>query len=189
MEILLGLLLLAIPFVLPIASWVRVTRLRDELASASQLLRDQDEQLRILTKKPIVATEADNQIDQTAPVVNSISRLVPLTEFTTAGSVTFRVIFSEPVSGVDPSDFTITTSGTLSAVSWTVSGGVQAYDVTVSGLTGSGVLRLDLRSANTGIADAVGNLCVAGYQSGETYSIGPADATPPAAVRFETTFP
>ena len=47
--------------------------------------------------------------DSTAPTVTGITRLG--TPLTNAGSVQFQVDFSEPVTGVDASDFQVVTVG------------------------------------------------------------------------------
>src|SRR5439155_101364 len=97
-------------------------------------------------------------IDHTAPTVSSINRQTPSGANTNATSVTFRVTFSESVTGVDSSDFTLTKTstadGTIGTVS-PVSGSV--YDVPVNTVSGDGTLRLDLNASSTGIADAATN--------------------------------
>lgn len=116
-------------------------------------------------------------VDQTAPFVANINRQSPLDATTGATSVTYRITFSETVTGVDVPDFTVTkVSGTVTGS--VASNGVIAvgalgdtYDVTVSSITGTGDLRLDLNSTGTGITDASGNAITEGYSSGETYTI------------------
>jgi Tol biopolymer transport system component len=90
-----------------------------------------------------------------APTVVSITRADP--NPTSAASVRFTVTFSEPVTGVDASDFALTTTGSLSGMSVTsVSGSGNTYSVTVSTGTGTGTLRLDVIDNDT-IIDAAGN--------------------------------
>src|SRR4029079_9815725 len=55
-------------------------------------------------------------IDQTPPVIISINRYNPPDENTTATTVTFRVIFSEAVTGVDINDFFLSNTGTASGI-------------------------------------------------------------------------
>jgi hypothetical protein len=122
-------------------------------------------------------------IDHTAPIVNSINRQSPSTQTTSAASVTYRVTFSEAVSGVDASDFTATAvsgpvSGTAASVAVVGTTG-DIYDVTVTSITGSGTLRLDLKASGTGITDAAGNTINGGYSNGDTYIIQAADLTAP----------
>ncbi len=119
-------------------------------------------------------------VDATAPVVVASNRQSPVAAATNATTLTFRVTFSESVTGVDASDFALTTTaGTVSSSGRTVvaiSGSV--YDVTVSGVTGNGTVRLDLNASGTGIVDAVGNAISGGYTSGQTYTL---DQTAPTA--------
>src|SRR5688572_20467234 len=101
-------------------------------------------------------------INQTAPAVVSINRQTPATTSTTASSVTHRVTFSEAVTGVDRTDFTLTiVSGTVAGTIGTsavVAVGTDGttYDVTTSNITGAGVLRLDLKATGTSIVNALG---------------------------------
>jgi len=111
-------------------------------------------------------------VDAVAPTVSSINRQTPSGATTNATSVIYRATFSEAVTGVDTSDFTLTAtgsaSGTIASIS-SVSGSV--YDITVNTITGDGTLRLDLNNSGTGIADTPGNAIAAGYTSGQTYSV------------------
>jgi hypothetical protein len=78
------------------------------------------------------------------PVVSSITRADA--NPTNADSVSFTVMFSKNVTGVDKDDFIPHETGTLTGGSISdpapVSGSV--YTVTVSGYSGEGTLRLDL---------------------------------------------
>lgn len=108
-------------------------------------------------------------VDGTAPSVASITRANATP--TNASSVDFTVTMSESVTGVDASDFVLTSTGTASGSIASVSGSGGTYTVTVNGLTGDGTLRLDLNGAGTGIADTAGNAIAAGYTSGQLYTI------------------
>jgi len=115
------------------------------------------------------------------PQVLSISRLNPLNEATLSSTVTFRVNFSEAVTGVDTTDFSL--SGTLTSKSIT---GVSpstgtVIDVTVNtGTTESGTVRLDVIDNNTIRAGddnhPLGGWGFTNYTSGQSYII---DRTPP----------
>jgi hypothetical protein len=114
-------------------------------------------------------------VDTVAPSVTSINRQTPSTDtINTAdtSAVTFRVTFSEDVTGVDTTDFLLlrtgTADGSISSVTQ-VSGSI--YDVLVNGVIGNGTLRLDLRASGTGIQDAVGNTASGAYTSGQVYTI------------------
>ncbi len=120
---------------------------------------------------------------------------------TNAASVSFLVTFSEPVSGVDTSDFSLTTSGVTGASITSISGSGSTRNVSVSTGSGDGTLRLDMLVTAT-ITDLAGNaLNNAPYTGGQTYTI---DKTAPvvlsstranpnptnaASVDFTITFP
>lgn len=115
-------------------------------------------------------------VDAVAPtVLSSAVSGSPLPDATTAD---FSVTFAEPVTGVDASDFSLTTSG---AVSGTISGVATAdsitYVVSITGISGTGSLRMDVL-ADGSIGDGAGNAMVAAYTSGTPWVRGgSADAT------------
>jgi Tol biopolymer transport system component len=89
------------------------------------------------------------------PIVTGILRNGP--NPTTANSVKFVVTFSEAVSGVDASDFRITTTGSLSHTFITgLSGSADTYTITIGTGIGNGTIRLDLADDDS-IMDASGN--------------------------------
>jgi hypothetical protein len=103
------------------------------------------------------------------PVVTSITRKSP--NPTSSSSVDFTVTFSEPVTGVDTGDFSLTTTGVSGAVVSNVSGSETAYTVTVNMGIGNGTLRLDVPLSAT-ITDLAANpLGGLPFISGETYTI------------------
>jgi hypothetical protein len=108
-----------------------------------------------------------------APFVESINRQTPATEIATGSAVTYRVTFSHDVVGLDAEDFTLATTGSLAnaviASVVTVTGS-SVYDVSVTGITGDGTLRLDLNASGTGIQDNAGNNIEGGFATGETYT-------------------
>jgi len=115
-------------------------------------------------------------VDNTAPVVNTIAAQDPLQ--TNQTSLDYTVTFSKPVTGVDPSDFTVTKGGTVTsgAISVTATSS-STYNVSINGVGGDGSFRLDLNSSGTGIADGVGNPISGGFTGGDTYTV---DNTPPS---------
>ncbi|SIT93566.1 gliding motility-associated C-terminal domain-containing protein [Pontibacter indicus] len=115
-------------------------------------------------------------VDATAPAVTGITRHNPTTETTSANTVTFLVSFSESVTGLGAGDFTLTGTGTATGILTSVSGSGERYQVTVSDISGSGTLRLDMNASGTGITDMVGNGLSGGYTAGQTYTI---DTTSP----------
>lgn len=112
-------------------------------------------------------------IGGSTPSVSAITRQNNAT--TSAPSVNYLVTFSETVSGVDASDFILTTNLTNASIT-NVSGSGNAYTVTVNTGSGDGTLRLDLAD-NDSILNSL-NLPLGGsgaangnFTSGETYSI------------------
>ncbi len=81
------------------------------------------------------------------PAVVSIDRAMPATASTQAASVTFAVTFSEPVSGVSGADFSAVLDPGMSSAAPTISpstGLFAIYQVTVSGITGTGDVGLEM---------------------------------------------
>ncbi len=85
----------------------------------------------------------------------------------TPDSVRFTVTFSEAVNGVDLADFALlatgNASGTLSSLQRL---DANTYVVTVSGISGSGNLSLNLNGAASGIVDQAGNSLSGGITGG-----------------------
>jgi hypothetical protein len=85
--------------------------------------------------------------DSRPPAVVSISLLgQPVTN---AASLSFLVRFSEPVTGVDPSDFQVVRSGSVTGGTVSVVGSGAFYVVTVNGLNGTGSVGLNLVDDDT----------------------------------------
>lgn len=108
------------------------------------------------------------EVDLTAPAVDSILRAGP--NPTSAPFVDFSVTFTEPVTGVQPSNFSLSTTGVTGAVVTEVVGTGTEYTVTVDTGTDFGTIRLDLTSVGS-IEDVVGNPLAGVYTSGEFYTI------------------
>jgi CSLREA domain-containing protein len=109
-------------------------------------------------------------LDTTPPTVVSVTRVDP--DPTSATSVHFTVTFSKAVTGVDATDFSLNKTATIAGESVnTVSGGPMIYTVSVSTGTGSGSLRLDVKTSGTDIQDLMGNPISGGFTGGETYTI------------------
>ncbi len=79
---------------------------------------------------PLLANEDVYEMDNTAPKVESITRLIPANSPTNADRLTWRVTFNEPVKDVDVRDFEV--AGTESTL-FDVTGSGMQWDVTVSG--------------------------------------------------------
>jgi hypothetical protein len=109
----------------------------------------------------VVANQADNNIGvmlgDVPPVVVSIVAQSPATQPTSASTLVFGVTFSEPVTGVDATDFAVAVSGTATTTPpVVVSGSGANYTVTVSGVSGNGTVGLNLVD-NGSIQNAAGN--------------------------------
>ena len=106
------------------------------------------------------ALEDRTLLSGVSPFVESINRAVPTNATTSAASVSYTVTFNEPVTGVDLSDFSLATTGTVEATLTQVtpvSG--AAYTVKLSGISGTGTLGLDLVDNNS-IRDLAGDCLV-----------------------------
>jgi hypothetical protein len=109
------------------------------------------------------------------PKVLSVNRTTPSLSNTSAASVVYTVTFDQAVTGVNASDFKVTTSGNLAATAAVVvAGSGAAYSVTINGIHGSGELRLDLIDDDS-IASGSLTLGGAGANNGsfqgQTYSV------------------
>ena len=113
----------------------------------------------------------------TLPTVVSILRASP--NPASALTVDYTVTFSEAVSGVGPSDFTLTVSGVSGANVSGVSGSGAIYTVTVNTGTGAGTIRLDVPvSATINDLDGGNGLANLPFITGDEYN---KLSTPPGA--------
>jgi len=115
------------------------------------------------------------------PVVTSINRKMPLTQYTNNDPVVFEVIFNAPVKNVDDTDFVVTAlSGAVSGATVSSVNSVSpftTYAVTVTATTGEGEFRLDLIDDDS-IQTRTTNLPLGGtgagngnFTTGETYIV------------------
>jgi hypothetical protein len=107
---------------------------------------------------PLSAAAQDSWTTDTTPPTADIGDVTPDPRNTPSGVIT--ITFSEPVTGLDIADFTLTRDGSpVSLTQLVVNGSQAAYSVnlsTVSAVPGNYVLTL--RSAGSAVADAAGNL-------------------------------
>ncbi|MEB6587968.1 DUF4347 domain-containing protein [Pseudomonas asiatica] len=107
-------------------------------------------------------------VDTTTPYATNITRVDATPS--NSGSVSYTVTFSENVGNVDASDFNLIFGGSVvGAIESVTAVDGHTYTVRVSGLSGTGTVRLDLKPG-TDIADAAGNL-MPGGRVGVSYSI------------------
>jgi hypothetical protein len=120
------------------------------------------------------ATSPFYVLDHTAPRPVSLTRVGDAS--TTAASVQYKLTFSEQTGGVDTGDLTPLPSAgvgaTVSAVTW-LPDEPSSYLVTLSGITGTGTLGLELAGSGTAITDAAGNPLVGGLTATELFSVSP----------------
>jgi hypothetical protein len=114
----------------------------------------------------IVAQQSPNNVGvllnrSVLPQVLSINRTNPVGASTSDSSVTFTVTFNKPVTGVSLNDFSAITSGVTVSLLGLIPVSSTVYTVTVSGITGSGSLGLNLVDNGT-IRDLAGNPLVGG---------------------------
>ncbi len=103
---------------------------------------------------------------------------------TNASSIVFNVNFVADVTGVDVSDFTLTTSGVSGASVAHVSGSGSSYLITVNTGSGDGEIRLDVTDNDTILSSYLMPLGGVGigngnFTFGEKYTI---DKTPPSVL-------
>ena len=115
-----------------------------------------------------------------APSVSTITRAAAADQLAPAadGSVAYTVTFDQDVTGVDVSDFVLSTTGTASGTIASISGSGSTYTVTVEGIAGDGIVRLDLNASGTGIQSTGGTAIMGGYTAEQTFTL---DHTAPVA--------
>lgn len=86
-------------------------------------------------------------IDKTPPTVVSVTRLTPSAQTTNLSTVTFRVTYSEAVTGISAARYRIlnVNGGTVTGTIGTPTGGPVIYDVPVTITGGAGEFRLRVR--------------------------------------------
>jgi len=111
-------------------------------------------------------------VDTARPTIPSLVRHDPATPATSASTLVFRVTMDEPVTGVDTTDFALTKTpasitGSIDSVT-EISPSV--YDVTVTGVSGDGTIRLD-RPSTARITDYAGNTTNTAFTGGQSYTL------------------
>ncbi|MES2430362.1 MAG: T9SS type A sorting domain-containing protein [Bacteroidota bacterium] len=128
---------------------------------------------------------ANNIVIDPVPTVTTIE--ITGTTPTNETTVDYKVTFSENVAGVDINDFSLVANAPsgrplgrpagvagivpVNGVISAVIGSGNIYYVTVSNITGSGDLGLELISSGTGIIDEAGNEVTNGFIGGGIYTI------------------
>jgi MSHA biogenesis protein MshQ len=107
--------------------------------SAERLLR---RNRRRSTKSMVPTEPLECRMLLTTPAVTSIVDVLAST--TNQSVIPWTVTFNQAVTGVDPTDFFLVKTGTVSANLLQVTGSGTTYAVTASGVTGNGTLGLNL---------------------------------------------
>ncbi|WP_277372960.1 Ig-like domain-containing protein [Pseudomonas sp. AA-38] len=95
-----------------------------------------------------------------------------------AGNVRYTLTFSEDVSGVDLSDFSLVSTGSAQGnLSSLVQIDARTYQISISNVVGSGSLALSLNSSGTGISDSAGNTLTGGLV-GQPYTQNQTEGDP-----------
>lgn len=116
-----------------------------------------------------VADTTNATVDNIMPAMSSIT--VSGSPAASATSMAFTVNFNELVGNISTDDFTLVSTGTAAGNIASVSAASgSSVDVTVSGISGNGTLRLNL-NAGTNIQDVAGNISPAAYSSGATHTV------------------
>jgi hypothetical protein len=130
---------------------------------------------------PPLVIQGGTDGDCVGPTVTSVTRVDP--NPTAAASVDFTVTFSDSVTGVDASDFVVTTTGIAGAGVTAVTGSGATRTVTVATGVGEGTIRLDVIDDDS-IRGGPQNLALGplgpgngGFIDGEVYDI---DRTAPS---------
>ncbi|NLE60788.1 MAG: hypothetical protein GX616_20775, partial [Planctomycetes bacterium] len=127
---------------------------------------------------PLTVQGGGGGTDTTAPTVTSVNRQSPSGQLTNVSSVTWRATFSEAVNGVTNSSFNLVdVSNAVTGESITSTAAVSGtnntqWNVVVNtGTTGSGNLRLDVKTTGHGITDIAGNALGSTGFTGQAYTI------------------
>jgi tartrate-resistant acid phosphatase type 5 len=139
----------------------------------------------MITRSGLLVDE--HVISNSIPTVMSITKVQ--TSPTNSATLDFAVTFSEPVNGVDPSDFQLVSNNIAGASISSLSGTGSTYAISVSSGSGDGTLQLNLIDDDS-ITNEYGNkLGTAGagngtFISNDTYSI---DKTAPSLISLART--
>ena len=126
----------------------------------------------------IASTSTDNLVtyDITAPTV-TLNQASTQPDPTTSNSINFTAVFSEPVTGFEPADVTLsgTAPGTKTVTLTTLS--ATTYNVAVSGMTSNGTVIVAIAASK--VQDLAGNANTAASSTDKTVTYK--DATAPTA--------
>ena len=121
-----------------------------------------------------------------APTV-TINQAIAQSDPTSVSPIHFTVTFSEDVNGFDGSDisFAGSTAGSLTAI---VTGGPAVFDVAVSGMTSSGLVRATIPAGAAVNAAAISNLASSSIDNTVTYNTSPPTGIPVISISDATVY-
>jgi hypothetical protein len=124
----------------------------------------------------VASTSIDNTVtyDITPPSV-TINQGATQADPANAGPIVFDVVFSEPVTGFNPGDVSLNGTTVGGALSIAVTGGGANYTVSVTGMSGTGVVVASIPAA--GAFDAANNPSLASTSTDNTVTF---DNVPPS---------
>lgn len=116
--------------------------------------------------------------DMVAPAIHAIFQ--ENADSTNATSVSYRVVFTEPVTGVTPASFAVISDSTISGeVTEAIALSPSVYRITIGSLLGEGHVRLKVKET-PGISDVTGNI----LQTAEDNVIAYTRIREPQAIKF-----
>lgn len=105
------------------------------------------------------------------PTALSINRKTPTTQSINASTVEYEITFSEPVDGVDITDFQMVAGSVAGTTLTSVSGSGATYIITLTTGVNNGPFAINLKSTGTGIVNKVLNPIIAGFGPSQIYTI------------------
>lgn len=124
----------------------------------------------VLKTKPLSQLVNLVQLQNPPPYVMSCNRSTNISN-PSNNTCIWRVAFSEPVSGITYQKFSLVRSGvTGGSITNATAISDTLYEVTATGFSGNGTVRLDIPSSNT-VTDAQGGVLDTSFTSGEVFSI------------------
>ncbi|MCE7996350.1 MAG: hypothetical protein HEP71_30505, partial [Roseivirga sp.] len=95
-----------------------------------------------------------NVVDETPPVIVDILRQDPMQVRLSTAQATFRVVFDDPVTNVDETDFSVAAGGAVGTVSTVLAVDTRNYDVMVTDILGIAPLGIELKAGSDIVNDA-----------------------------------
>lgn len=120
---------------------------------------------------------APHAVEDTTPPTVSIGQAIGQSDPTNASPLLFTAQFSEAVTGLTGDDISFAGSTAPGALAASVSGSGSAYQIQVSGMTGSGLVLIAIPANRAMDGSGNGNLASSGGDNAIAYDITPPTAT------------